>query len=102
MKPWAVNASVLVAVSVVLGLLGYGAGALSLSGAEPDGVFVDCGPAVFGRASTLPDPACGSAYAPLVPLTYVMIGLALLALAGAVWIVLDQRRAATRTREASG
>lgn len=67
-------------LALVLGLLalalGFGVGALSLSGVEPVGLsFVDCGPAVFGRPDPLPHPTCASAYAPLPAVTWALIGL---------------------------
>lgn len=76
-----VTALALVLVSPCLAVIGYGAGALSLTGVEPGGMFVECGPAVFGRPSPLPDPSCAGAYAPLPEITY---GLFVLAVAAAI------------------
>ena len=72
--------------------IGIAAGALPLSGAEPGGAYVDCGPAVFGRPSPLPDPACSAAYTPLPQLTVVLFAAATLAIVAAVAIQIRPRR----------
>lgn len=59
-QSWALG---LAAIGVAV--IGVALGALPLSGAEPDGLFVSCGPALFGRPSPLPHEACADAYAPL-------------------------------------
>lgn len=64
-----------------------------LTGVEPKGLFVDCGPALVGRPSPVPDPSCTDEYG-FVVLLSVLFGLAGVAsLIGGVWLVL---RAATR------
>lgn len=77
------RAAILAAAGLLLGLGGWALGALPLSGAEPGGFYVDCGPAVFGRPSPLPDPTCSAAYAPLpaVSISLIAVAVALLVLA---------------------
>ena len=65
-----------VAFAVVIGccamvpaLVSWFLAAVSLTGVEPNGEFVDCGPALLGRPSPLPDPTCGDAYLPIVVLS---------------------------------
>jgi hypothetical protein len=82
---------VLLVASPLLLLAGYLAGSLSLSGAEPKGLFVNCGPAVFGRPSPVPDPACSSAYAPLPQLTYVLLAAGFACAVVAVAILVGRR-----------
>ena len=66
----------LVPTSATLVLGGWAAGALSLSGVEPPALsYVNCGPAVFGRPSPLPHPACADAYFPLPVVCWSLIGL---------------------------
>lgn len=52
-------------LSVLVALLGWFLGAAALTGVEPGGGFVNCGPALFGRPDPLPHPTCASAYFPL-------------------------------------
>lgn len=76
-----VDVRVLAPLAVILALVGWGLGALPLSGAEPNGMFVDCGPALFGRPTPLPDPSCGAAYSPLPALSIALLLAALAAFA---------------------
>jgi hypothetical protein len=73
--------------SAALGVL---AGALPLTAVEPHSTFVDCGPAVFGRPSPLPDASCGPAYNqlpfPLTFLTFALIGISVALVVGAIMI----------------
>ena len=67
---------VLVPTSATLVLVGWAAGALSLSGVEPPALsYVNCGPAVFGRPSPLPHRACADAYSPWPVVCWSLIGL---------------------------
>lgn len=52
-------------LSVLVALLGWFLGAAALTGVEPGGGFVTCGPALFDRPDPLPHPSCASAYFPL-------------------------------------
>lgn len=61
--------------SLVFAIAGLALGALSLSAAEPDGLYVNCGPALFGRPFPLPDPACSAAYEPLPVLSIALIAM---------------------------
>ncbi len=45
--------------AMVPALVSWFLAAVSLTGVEPNGEFVDCGPALLGRPSPLPDPTCG-------------------------------------------
>ena len=45
-----------------MGLGGFLVGSLPLSAVEPHGLFVHCGPALFGQPSPLTDQACIEAY----------------------------------------
>jgi hypothetical protein len=79
-----VRISVLLLVATGLGVVGVVAG-LTPSSAEPGGLFVYCGRALFGRPSTLPDPACAGAYAPLDAISVIaltMAGVVLLLILG--------------------
>jgi hypothetical protein len=79
MRKPALVSLVLFPVSVTLVLAGWAAGALSLSGVEPRGLsYVGCGPAVFGRPSPLPHPACTDAYFPLPFVCWSLIGLGIM------------------------
>jgi hypothetical protein len=73
--------------SAALGVL---AGALRLTAVEPHATFVDCGPAVFGRPSPLPDASCGPAYnqlpVPLTFLTFGLVGISIALVVGAIMI----------------
>jgi hypothetical protein len=91
MRP-AVTTTLLVIGSPVLLVMGYLVGALPLSGAEPNGVYVDCGPALFGRPSPLPDPACAAAYAPMPQISILLILAGIVcALAAGVLLIKQQR-----------
>ena len=61
--------------SLVFAMAGLALGALPLSAAEPDGLYVNCGPALFGRPFPLPDPACLTAYEPLPALSIALCAL---------------------------
>lgn len=77
-----VRAWVLVDFAIGLGALGVATGSLPLTAVEPDAASVDCGSAVFGRPSPLPDALCGSAYNQLpIPLTFLTYALIILAVA---------------------
>ena len=89
-----VSTIVFVATSLFAVAVGLALGALPLTAAEPDGLFVDCGPAVFGRPSPLPDPACADAYFPLPWLSIAfLVGAAVLAVLAARSVVLTRRMA---------
>ena len=60
-------------LSVLVALVGWFLGAAGLTAVEPEGVFVDCGPALFNRPDPLPDAACASAYFPLPAASVVFI-----------------------------
>lgn len=78
----------LLATSLMVAGIGVALGALPLSAVEPAGHFVACGPALFGRPSPMPHPACGGAYAPLpwlsVGLFVAAVALAALAAIGGI------------------
>jgi hypothetical protein len=88
--------SMLVLASLVAASLGFAAGSLNLTGVEPRGEFVSCGPAVFGRPSTLPDVACGTAYnqlpIPLTFLTFALLAFSAVLLTAAVVQLIVRRR----------
>ena len=94
-----VSTIVFVATAILAGAVGTALGALPLTAAEPDGQFVDCGPAVFGRPSPLPDPVCAGAYDPLPWLSIAFLVGAVVLAALAVRSVLassrDARQAVT-------
>jgi hypothetical protein len=73
----------LTATSLIVAGVGVALGALPLSAVEPAGLFVDCGPALFGRPSPLPHPTCAGAYAPLpwFSITFLVAAVALATLA---------------------
>jgi hypothetical protein len=83
----------LLVASTLLIVTGVLVGALSLSGAEPEGIYVDCGPALFGLPSPLPDPACSSAYTPLPQLS---IALIIVGIAGAIVLAFAWNRSSSR------
>jgi len=58
--------------------LGWFLGAASLTAIEPNGLFVDCGPALFNRPDPLPDSACAGAYFPLpaASVAFIAMGVA--------------------------
>lgn len=84
----------LVAAAVLL--LGFAAVALllawffaasPLTAVEPNAEFIDCGPALIGRPSPLPDPSCADAYG-FVQLLSLFLGLAGAAsLIGSAWLL---------------
>jgi len=88
----------LVLLAAGLALLGALAGSVPTS-AEPGGLFVDCGRALFGRPSVLPDPACASSYSPFDTLSIAALGAAavLLVLASAL-ALRDSRRVRALSR----
>jgi hypothetical protein len=67
-----VRISVLLLVAAFLGAVGVMAG-FAPSSAEPGGLFVYCGRALFGRPSALPGPACAGAYAPLDAISVIAL-----------------------------
>ncbi|MEO7061901.1 MAG: hypothetical protein ABI083_19470 [Lapillicoccus sp.] len=79
--------------AIILGLISGFLAATPLSAVEPQGLYVNCGPALLGRLSPLPDPACADAYWPLVPLSVVAGSLAILSLVAAAWISIPMRPA---------
>lgn len=82
------------AALAVIALVAAGAGLLAgllPSVAEPDGVYLECGPALFGRPS--PRPAgCDSAYAPFDSIAIGLLVVAALALLAAVTVIVRSRR----------
>ena len=70
--------TVLALGTLIPSVMGCLIGALPLSGVEPGGAFVSCGPALFGRPSPLPNPACATAYAPLpqISIGLILVGIA--------------------------
>jgi hypothetical protein len=78
-KPVLVSLVIIFPASVTLVLAGWAVGARSLSGVEPRGLsYVSCGPAVFGRPSPPPHPACADAYFPLPLVCWSLIGLGIM------------------------
>lgn len=92
-------------VAAVLAGLGLLAGTAP-SAAEPNGEFVACGPALFGRPDPLPDPACADAYAPFDTVAIVLLVLSavtlVLVVARAGWARLAGRRRRTVAGPSSG
>ncbi len=74
--------SAVLMLTIVLGLLfafvGWVLGAASLSAAEPNGSFVDCGPALFNRPDPLPHASCADAYYPLPAVSELLIAAGVL------------------------
>ena len=75
---------VLLLASLGIAILGCLVGGLNISGVEPppEGYFINCGPAVFGRISPLPHPACGQDMSKLVILCWLLIALGVLGAMG--------------------
>ena len=84
--------------ATMLALVSWFLASAPLTGVEPRGGFVDCGPALLGRPSPLPDPACAGAYWPLVPLSVTLGVLAVVGLTTAAWIVIRLRPSHHRHR----
>jgi len=79
--------------AVLLVLAGCGIGALDLTYVEVTPTRGSaCGPAVFGRWSSLPTPECGDAFTPLVVLTWLLVGMGLSVAAVTVLLALRARR----------
>ena len=74
-------AVVLAILSVPFLLVGVVAGVMP-NGVEPDGLFVDCGPAVFGRRAVV-DPACVEAFVVPAALCLVLVAISAVLLATA-------------------
>ena len=81
--------------SATLGVLGWAAGAVSLSGVEPDANYVSCGPAVFGRPSPPPDPACAEAYFPLPLVCWALLAGSVIVAAGTLVLIVCRQRSAS-------
>jgi hypothetical protein len=64
---------------------------LAHSSAEPGGVFVDCGRAVFGRPAQLPNPACAGAYAPYDTISIVALTISVLTFLVALGVLMLTR-----------
>ncbi|MHB8274401.1 MAG: hypothetical protein ACYDC9_06490 [Dermatophilaceae bacterium] len=79
-------------IAVGLGIVGLLAG-LAPSAAEPEGVFVGCGHALFGHPSPLPDPACTSAYAPFDSLSILALTVSALIVLLALGMMIRGSRA---------
>jgi hypothetical protein len=72
--------------------------AAPLTGVEPSAAFIDCGPALVGRPTPLPDSSCAGAYGEVIFLS-MLCGLAgALVLAAAVVVVARQRADTVRPR----
>ncbi len=83
----------LLSFAATAALLAWFFAAAPLTGVEPNAEFIDCGPALIGRPSPLPDPSCTDAYGQVVLLS-VVFGLAgVMSLIGGVWLLV---RASTR------
>jgi hypothetical protein len=79
-------------ISACLALAGWFCGfASSLNIIEPGGQFVDCGRAVFGRQTVLPDAACGPQMAKYVVACWTLLGLAALGSAVAAGLLMQGR-----------
>ena len=87
---------VLMLVAAGLGIIGTLAG-LAPSSAEPGGVFVDCGRALFGRPSSLPDLACASSYAPFDTVSILTLASTALLLLLAVGLLVRSSRGEPNT-----
>jgi len=94
---------IIVASSILALVVGWALGALPITGVEPGAVFYNCGPAVFGRPSPLPHPACSGAYDLWgVPLSFLSGGfIALGAIGIALAVVLTFRRPTSRGRSSA-
>ena len=90
-----VRLSVLVLVAAFPGILGAFPGFAPTS-AEPGGLFVYCGRALFGRPSTLPNPACSGAYAPVDTIAVLALCSAGVLLLLALGLVVHRARTAGR------
>ena len=90
-----VHIIVLTFAAAGLGTIGALAG-LAPSSAEPGGIFVDCGRALFGRPSPLPDPTCASSYAPFDMLSTVTLAAAALLLFAAGLLFATEKSPAHR------
>ena len=87
----------LVIVAAGLGIIGTLPG-LASSSAEPGGgVFVDCGRALFGRPSSLPDLACASSYAPFDTVSILTLASTALLLLLAVGLLVRSSRGEPNT-----
>jgi hypothetical protein len=63
---------------VLIALLVAGLGVLFgtvPSGTEPDGVYVDCGPALFHEWASLPSPDCAGAYQPFQTMSLINLAV---------------------------
>lgn len=82
-----VTAAILASLAVTALLLSWFFAAVPLTGVEPGGNFIDCGPALIGRPSPLPHPTCADAYGGVV-IPSLFFGLAAAAsLVGSVWLL---------------
>lgn len=78
---------VLLGLSAVALMLAWAFAATNLTGVEPNGEFISCGPALIGRPTLLPDPSCADAYGGVVlaSLLFALAGAA--GLAGFAWLL---------------
>ena len=85
----------LLAVGACSGLLvtvtGWFLGAASLTAVEPDGLFVDCGPALVNRPDPLPHALCADAYFPLPIVSVAFLGSGALAVVLCSWLLVRGR-----------
>ncbi|MDF8263614.1 hypothetical protein [Luteipulveratus flavus] len=96
------RSALLAATGVAAGLLGLLLGSAP-SGVEPDGLYVDCGRALFHDRDVLPHPACASAYEPFQTVSVVLLVVAAgLMLAAAVTVARRLRRRSSGTRQDPG
>jgi hypothetical protein len=85
---------------ILMAAAGWGAVGLlagfAPSSAEPGGLFVDCGPALFGRPAPLPDPACADSYAPLDTVSIVALTISALTLLLALGVLVASHTKGSR------
>jgi hypothetical protein len=84
--------------ALAVGLFGWVLGAASVTAVEPDGLFVSCGPALFGRPDPLPDALCADAYSPLPAASILLIAVGVLGAVVCLGLLL--RRSTSTARSA--
>jgi hypothetical protein len=88
-----VVASVLLAgLGTVALLLSWFSVSAHLTGVEPRDQFIDCGPALIGRPSPLPDPTCADAYLSVLAGGVLFALVAVASLVCAVWLLARSHR----------